>query len=150
MTESNTSKTPTERIAEIEKRREERRAKYCAARDEQEADDMEAIDEIECQRGPQGFHTVKFPDGWQPGIPTTVAFRTPTAAEVKRFASGGKNTDDIDAVWKSSEQLCRAILLYPSQEVFTQMLAKFPNLHGTMAVAACDASAGESSAKKKR
>lgn len=106
-----------ERIAAIEKRRAERAVANEAARKEQFAIDMEALDGLEEQHGHERVFRVVL-DGWQAGhgAATLVAYRLPLSSEavVKRFLQQANATNpNAQQRVEASDALAKACIVYP-------------------------------------
>ena len=106
-------------IEELEKRRAERRAKHDKGRTEQEALDLEAIDRLEEERD-EPLHTMTA-NVFKAGAAVRLAFRSPTAAEYKRYCDmvgRAQEKKDPDARRKAQELLGVTCLLYPGDGKF--------------------------------
>lgn len=122
---------------EIERRRNERRAAYDKARDEQTAKDLEAIDALESESG-EPLHTMTS-NSFKPGVSVKVAFRAPSGAEYKRYCDMvGKAQQKNDAIErrKAQETLASSCLLYPVDDARKAMLEAFPGLLISLAIEA--------------
>jgi hypothetical protein len=134
--------TSAEKIAEIEKRRSDRKKASDDKRDAQTVIDLQAIEELEIELGEGAVAIVEIPE-FTPGCVTMVAARSPNTAEVKRYRfmasdKPGKRNDVIpgDAVG-AAEQLAETCLKYPDAEAFEKVCAERPGLKaqlGTFAV----------------
>lgn len=109
--------TAAERIAAARSKRDALQAVEETARDEQLANDLEAIADLEAEHGFERIIRIQLP-GWTPGkgAPTCVAVRVPYAKEqkCKRFiqlinASKEHTRERIEA----SEQLGESCMVYP-------------------------------------
>lgn len=98
------------RLDEIEKRRADRRAEVERATLEQRVLDLEAIDALEAEYGPNEIKTFEVP--YLPGLPVVVAVRTGREPEVKRFLARlrEKNANTHAA----AEEAARSCLVYPT------------------------------------
>lgn len=113
-------------IEEIEERIANMRAAATSAHAVQRAEDMHALEGAMCEHGVDRVAAVDWAS-WSEGLPTMAIFRTPKKPEFKRFqdtANGKAIAANRDAI----HALGLACLLYPTREVFEQMLEQSPGL----------------------
>jgi hypothetical protein len=122
-----------ERIAELERRRADRRAIQDAKQEEQYAIDFAAFIDLEDEHGAGlgRVNTAFFVEG----VPTMVAFRAPSTGEQKRFEQkiGSKKATQRQA---AARELADSVLLYPDADTFRDMLQSFAGLRSTIALTA--------------
>ena len=127
-------------IAEIEKARDERKAAQAAERLEQEAIDLDAIDTLEAAEGCSLFTMSS--NGFRPGVPVKIAFRTPKPVEYKRYCDmvgKAQAQNDPLARRKAQELLAAACLVYPTGDAQKSMLDAFPGVLISLAIEAAKA-----------
>ena len=148
MTDQDELLSPAERIRAVELRREERAKKHRELWDVQRAIDQEEFDKLEESHGPEQVHTISFNQGWSPGVPTMVVFRTPSRLEIKRFLNKG-DAKNPDKMLSATHDLCVTLVLYPTMGVLQELMERFCNLPATVANAASDIASGEFEGQKK-
>lgn len=135
----------SEKLAEIERRRAERKAKLDAERDEQRAIDLEALEALEAEHGESNVVTLDVP--FSPGLPTMVAARCPKPAEVKRYRatvkpdSKGRPGDTVAA----AEQLAAVARIYPADDLYAQLCEARPGVHAQLGATALGLAVGKAS-----
>lgn len=119
-----------QKIAEIEKRRAERKEGIATQRAVQYAIDLEALDNAEQERG-DGNVGVAEVARWIPGHPTMVLVRMPTGVEFKRYQDTVKPQGDkrYGDVVKAASQLADVCVIYPAKEDYARMREAFPGIH---------------------
>lgn len=125
-----------DRIAAVEARRTERKAALDAAREEQRATDMEALDALEQEYGDGSVARLDV-DRYVSGQPTFVVLKCPGADQYKRFcdmvARAGNAAKKLDA----QNLLAESCWCYPREEAKRkEMLAAYPGLLLSIAVRA--------------
>jgi hypothetical protein len=117
----------SDRLAEIEARRAARKASQEAARQEQRATDLEALDALEAEHGEVPYVDVAHP---VEGLPTLAAGRPSKPAELKRYRSRIRVTKEggIEGAPEAAEELALACLTYPSREVYDKLVAQRPGI----------------------
>ena len=123
------------KIEEIEKRRAARREASAAARDEQHATDLEAIDKLEEEHG-DGVLARLNVDRFVPGQPTFIVMRTPTRAAYKRFQDQyAAATKGKGKVLDAHENLARTCWVYPADKAAQDaMLEVLPGIGHAISV----------------
>jgi len=116
------------KIAEIEARRNARKAALSSDREEQFAKDLEALDALEVEHG-DGVVARLDVDHFVKGHPTFVVVRAPTGIQYKRFAdmvtrAGEQATKRREA----TDMLAQSCWLYPDEAQRKEMLEHFPGL----------------------
>jgi hypothetical protein len=123
----------------IEEKRAERKAANEAARLEQRAKDLEAIDALEQEFGDSNIATLDVP--YSPGLPTMIACRTPNEAEIKRYRHELKAKKDgtMGDPVTAAELVAATCRVYPPRgkngeasdgdELYRKMLAARPGIH---------------------
>lgn len=121
-------------VAEIEARRAARRAVSDAARDEQEAKDLEAIDALEVASA-ENLGTMRV-NGYVPGQPVRVAFRAPSEAYYKRFCQQVRKAGpNLEARGAAQDMLAQVCWVYPAKpEDQKAMVAAFPGTLVSIAI----------------
>jgi hypothetical protein len=109
-----------ERIAAVQKRRQERADREQLAKRRQELTDLEAIDALEEEHGDGRIGTAPI-RGWVPGrgAVTRIAIKVPERSDhsYQRFQSLVlKNRKSPGKLTQAMEQLARMVLAYPSPE----------------------------------
>jgi hypothetical protein len=127
-----------DRLAEVEKRRAERRAKKDQERAAQEVKDLEAIDALE-EKGDELLHTMTA-NRYVPGQPVKIAFRAPSAVHYKRYKDlvnkAAQQSNAAERV-KAQEQLAECCLVYPEEgDARASMKEAFPGLLISLAIEA--------------
>lgn len=131
-------------IAEIQARREARRAARAKQFDEQFALDLEALDELEQLHGEQAVATVKIDPGrWEPGLPTLVAVHVPDAAFGRFRTMVRKAKGNGEAVGAASDMLGDVSVAYPAADVYKAMRAKYEGIHDSVSVVAARLAEGK-------
>ena len=126
-----------------EERRSERKAKAKAAHDVQRALDLQALDEVEIEHGDGNVCHVCIPH--TPGLPTLVAARTPTAAEIKRYQSRVRGRGDQQApdVAGATAEIGQSCMVYPADEqVRAEVLRTMPAVLVNLGMAALALASG--------
>lgn len=103
-------------IQAIEERREKRRAELDQKRLVQRAKDLEALDELEAERGVERLVRIELAR-YAEGCPTMVVFGMPEKVQAKRFQDmsrdrGDKKGDTIEA----ARQLAEVLVIYPARD----------------------------------
>lgn len=128
-------------IAAIEARREERKAAIEHARAEQYVKDLEAVDRLEEEHGPDRLRVLKLPS-FVAGLPTVVVVRTPTSAEMKRHRQMTRKNmtvgqhHNFEGIGAALDQLGASCVIYPDEVTFARMKEQWPGLHDDVGVAA--------------
>lgn len=131
-------------IAEIQARRDARKATRAAQFDAQYALDLEALDALEELHGDQAVATVKIEPGrWEPGLPTLVAVHVPEAAFSRFRTMIRKARGNGEAAGVASDMLGDVSVAYPDADVYKAMRAKYEGLHDNVAVAAARLAEGK-------
>jgi hypothetical protein len=127
-------------LADIEKRRADRKAALVGQELAQRALDLEAVDALEVQYGDSNVDVIDV--AYTPGLPTCFAVRVPTDPEMRRYKSrlkGIANSKDVDAI-AAAEELGESCLIYPAQDIREQMKSARPgalSACGTAALKLC-------------
>ncbi len=107
----------------IEKQRAERKAALAEAKDEQDAADLEALNDAEIKHGDSNVCHLAVP--YTPGMPAMVIARCPTPLEAKRFQDRVKpkanGKTDPNAGIDAAKELTACVLVYPSKDVFAEL-----------------------------
>lgn len=115
-------------LEEIEAERAERRAQLDAQRLEQEAFDMNALNEAEKEHGLSAIVRVRTKRYW-PGLPTFAVLRLPSSTEYKRYQDMVNGRGDVKGdVRAACNALVDVCLLYPARDVFKQLAEKSASL----------------------
>ena len=127
-------------LEQIEKRRAERKRRTEAEALKQREIDLAAIDALEEEHGDTNITVLEVP--FAPGLPTLVAARTPTEAEIKRYRHRLKRKK-ADApppdTQAAAEELAASCRVYPPDgEVYAELLSKRPGVHLQLGVAAAN------------
>lgn len=120
-------------LAQVEARREARKAARKREADDQLAKDLDAIDALESTLGDSNVATVRLP--YTAGLPAAAAVRCPKPLEMKRFRDrvkpqkDGRNRDvETDPVG-ATEELAAVCVIYPAdKDVYAQLCAARPGL----------------------
>lgn len=139
--------TETElRIAELQKRRDDKIAALKAQRDEQLVRDLEVLSELEDAHGFHAIVRIGIDEArFVPGLPTMAIYRMPTPAECKRYKDRlkprgpDKPVDSIGA----ADELLGACRLYPDAKTCGELFEKFPLMHTHAAMNAIRAAEGQ-------
>lgn len=111
------TETPQEKIERIQAQRKAIRDALDVQRVEQEAADLEAIADLEVEHGPSNVAVLRI--NYAPGLPSLVAVRIPSKAEMKRYRDtikpgtgrGGQlKVGDFDLAYS---QIGGACIVYP-------------------------------------
>lgn len=113
-------------VTEIEARRAERKSAAEAARKEQYAKDLEAIDDLEVKSGDE-ITTLKVAS-FKAGLPTLVGIKAPSEQYYKRYAQmirrAGQN---LEKAAEAQEMLADSCWVYPDdKQVRKEMREAFP------------------------
>lgn len=144
MTEPVKEFSPLERV---QKRRADRKDVAAAARDDQLAIDLEAIDALESLHGDAQIKVIHVPH--IAGMVAAVALRSPNAAELKRYRDGvkvRKNGQPGDPV-EAHELIGSSCRVYPGEEAFDALCEKLTNIRAQVGVEAVALSTGEAEKK---
>lgn len=134
-------------VEEIEAARAERKAKLAAAKAEQFAADLEALDALELEHGDDKVRRVDL-NAWAPGVPTFVVVRMPSPIEFRRYQDQVKtqgNGKPGDVV-RATHAVADACIVYPDADTYKRVREASPGVHviaGTTAVDMCAAKAAE-------
>jgi len=116
------------KIAEIEKKRADRKAALKAARTEQLAADLEALNALEEEHGDGSIARLDV-DGFKKGLATFVALRAPSADEYKRFCDMVTRAKDTAKRLDAQNLLAESCWVYPREaDKKKEMLAAYPGL----------------------
>jgi hypothetical protein len=137
---------PDSTLADLEKRRADRKAAAKAAHDAQYLTDLGALDKLEQEHGDGRVSALKLP-AYSPGLPVMVVVATPSEPAFRRFrdqvrkakGAGDKSGDAMD-------MLARSCVAYPEMAIYSQMCAVCPGLHdsvGARAVKLAEAQADD-------
>lgn len=133
-------------IEEIEERRDARKKELAKKAADQYATDLEAIDALEVEHGDGALAIVKVPK-FKEGIPTRAVVRTPSGPQYKRYvdqvqkASSAKNST---AQRQAVITLAESCWVYPgTPDARAAMLAEFPGITTTLAIAAAALAEGK-------
>lgn len=108
-----TEKTAAQRIADAQDRRQAKADKEKAARAEQHATDLEAIEALEDKLG-QKIYPSKQLTQFKAGLPIVVGIRVPTNAEYKRQVSKlNRANGNGDAKVAAQNEMANACWAYP-------------------------------------
>lgn len=130
----------TDQLAAIEARRAARREAAAAAREAQFVKDMEALDALEEQHGPNQVKALHA-KSYVAGLPTFIVVKSPGGTSYyKRFADqvrAAKNHKGAEAA--AQDMLARSSIVYPAdEETLGRMLDAFPNMLNDAALAAIE------------
>lgn len=122
------------KLEEIEARRAERKAKADAARDDQEASDLEAIEALEIGSG-DSLSTLRV-NGFVPGQPVRVAFKAPSEAYYRRFCSMVRKAGpNLEARGAAQDLLAQSCWVYPADGAAQKaFLVAFPGTLVSIAI----------------
>lgn len=110
------TKTAEQRIAEAMARRQQKNDEEKAARAEQHANDLEAIEALEAELGHK-INPSKQVQQFKAGLPVIVGVRSPSAAEYKRmFAKVNSAGQNANAKVAAHTELARSCWVYPKDE----------------------------------
>lgn len=127
------------KIERMQAARAERRAEVTRATNEQFVLDLEYIEELELEHGPNNVSVIKVPFD-EAGVPVTVAVRTPKPAEVARYRDRLK-VDKADTA-KAAEELGAACRIYPDKDVLEKIVARRSVVKSQMGVVAMSLAVG--------
>lgn len=118
-------------VEEIQARRDARKATRAKARDEQRAKDLEALDALEEEHGDGLVKEIELADDmFFDGLPTMAVVRCPTGPENTRYEVQCKNAKaNVEKLVEAGHTLGKACLVYPSKEVYAQLLEKVSTFH---------------------
>lgn len=118
------------KIAEIERRRADRKAKQQALCDAQYAIDLEAVDALEVEHGEGSVAVLRVP--YTEGLPVLIVVRKPTSAELKRYRARlkEKRPDMVAA----AEELADVVRLYPDADHYSLLRENRPGVHSQLGV----------------
>jgi hypothetical protein len=137
---------PQDELAELMARREKRKTDFEAEGRKQTLTDMLAIDEAEQMQGDNKIAVLEF--DYIRGLPTRIAVRAPTDAEIKRYRSRVQKRDrhgnadpaaPIDAAHElvdSVDATAGPLLVYPAADVLAKMIAERPGMKVQIGVTA--------------
>jgi hypothetical protein len=139
-----TKKTAAERIAAANETLAKKRAARAAAREEQEANDLEARIRLEEEHGPLAAVSAS---RFEPGQPTMAFVRKPTVPEYKRYKTqvygaahekGKRNTIGNPTLSREAQELlAKSCWVYPeTEEARDAMLATYPGILSPLSQAA--------------
>lgn len=115
-------KTAAERIAEANERRAKKSAAEAAAREEQHASDLEAIEAVEERLG-QKVHVSQQVKNFVKGLPVVVGVRAPDMAEYKRlYTLVGRSGSNADARGAALMQLGQVCWVYPEEKATKDLM----------------------------
>ncbi len=126
-------KDPIEARAEaVEKKREERRIAYNAARRAQEVIDLEALDKLEEENGFGAIVKLKC-EPWVPGLPTFLAIRSPggTSYYTRYKGQAQKAKGNPHLLSNAQEMLGESSIAYPDEEAKDLRAAIYQQFPGT-------------------
>ncbi len=113
---NDTKLTAAQRIAAAEARRQAKTDAEKAAREEQHANDLEAIEALEATLG-QKVYPSKQVTQWKAGLPVIVGIRVPTHVEYKRQVSRlNRANGNGDAKVSAQNELANACWVYPEDQ----------------------------------
>lgn len=136
MSEDNGASGAAGRIAEIELRRQERKAATAAARAEQYEKDLEKIDELESEHGDDRVGVLTMPS-FRPGLPTVVVVSTPAPLVYKRFRQQITHAGDNGVKRaEAMELIASSCVAYPERETYAKMREAWPAIHDGVALEA--------------
>jgi len=135
------------KIAEIQARREQRKAELEAQRLAQRAKDLEAVDALEEQHG-MGRVVVSDLEFYTPGLPTLVAMLVPNRNQFKRYQDMCAEKKPTAAAL-AAELIGDSCLCYPDKDTHQRVRDAHPGIHVVAATAAIQASAGHREAEGK-
>jgi hypothetical protein len=136
-------------LADVQKKRADRKAALAAQELAQRAIDLEAIDALEVERGDSNVDVVDV--AYTPGLPTCFAVRVPTVPEMNRYKSrlkGIANSKDVDAI-AAAEELGESCFVYPVEAVREQMKSARPGALSACGTAALKLGQGRLSSEGK-
>jgi len=125
------------KIAEIEQKRAERKAALAAAREEQLANDLEALDALEQEHGDHAIARLDV-DGFKPGHTAFVALRSPSSIEYQRFCDMiARAGNDAKKKLEAQNMLAESCWCYPKEkDARKAMLEAYPGMLLSVAVRA--------------
>lgn len=112
----------SDKAAEIQRRREERKKDLEAKREEQYLIDLAALEAAEMKHGDSCVKVVLFE--FIPGLPTFAIVQTPDRMLMKRFHTRlkpSKNQQAGAAAVDAAEELAPEIVVYPNSETVSKM-----------------------------
>lgn len=119
------------KVEEIEARRAARKAGHAAAREEQYAIDLEALDALEVEHGDDSVARLDV-ERYVKGHPTFVVLRAPRHDEYKRFCDLVARASDkgsTDARRDAQDMLAHSVWVYPKEsDARKAMLKDFPGI----------------------
>lgn len=127
-------------IAEIQERRAKRREATAKAREEQYEKDLEEVDKLEEELGPDRVAVLETPS-YVAGLPTLVVVKTPSAPVFGRFRSMIQKANDgakknTQAMGTAQELLADSSIAFPDAETYKRMQGEWPSLHDSVGVEA--------------
>src|SRR4051812_21379879 len=123
-------------IAEIEKRREERKAATAEARAQQYAKDLEQIDSLEAQHGDDRVTVLKMPS-FREGLPTVVVVTTPEAKIFKRYRQMVRKAGtNYERIGEARDMMAAECVGYPDKDTYEKMKDAWPSVHDDVGNAA--------------
>jgi hypothetical protein len=133
-------------IEEIQAARAARKAVGSAAREEQLAKDLEALDALELEHGDDRVVSLELP-AHIPGLPTIIVGRCPSKDYFKKFQDMVRRAKgDLVRIGPATDQLADVCLAYPDAETYKQVREAFPAIHDQLATAAAELARAKDSA----
>jgi hypothetical protein len=144
-----TEETPLARQMRI---RAERKKALQDQADAQRALDLEKINELEVEHGDTNVIMLDVP--YTPGLPTCVAARTPSDAEIKRYryrVNEGRKGTEIDpmAAQRAAEELAALVLIFPAKDEFEAICKARPTVRAQLGAASTKLSQAREEAEGK-
>lgn len=134
------------KIEALEAKRAARRDGVAKARQEQYAKDLEQIDALEEQHGPDRVTVLEMPS-FMPGLPTVVVVKTPEPNVFTRFRQMvRKASKDVEAMGNAKDLLAASCIAYPDADTYARMKTAWPSIHDNAGLAAIQL--GESEGKE--
>jgi len=128
-------------IAELEARRTERKAAATRAREEQYAQDLEALDALETELGDGAVSPIDLA-AHSAGLPTMVVVRTPSALHFKRFRDMVRRAKDGNT-GAATDLLADVSVAYPDPDTYARVREAFPGVHDSVGVVAIRLAQGQ-------
>lgn len=138
---------PTASIADLERRRAERKAANGQLRTEQYARDLLALDALEEELGDGRVAPLEL-SFFTPGLPTFVVVRAPDEVSYRRFRDMVRNSKGT-AHGKAADMLADVCVAYPDADTYKKLRDAYPGVHDSVAVQAIRLTEGKAAEEGK-
>jgi hypothetical protein len=127
-------------VEEIQAARAARKASNEAARVEQYAKDLDALDALEVEHGDGRVCELSLP-AYRPGLPTLVVVVCPAPDYYKRFQEMVRRAKgEGSKLGPAADLLADHCVAYPAKDVYAEVRKAFPGVHDSVAAAAAELS----------